>query len=181
MYWTLWRQAEHSMTLNAPQIVTSEMNITCLWGMQMPHAGSPLMRNHAPLADVNSERSMLGFSAEACLATFWFSNGFAAGFSLNLEEVWDPCAMQGQRHSEISYHSQVVWQDPLLYLVCKDRVQGQRHTILMKPYKMKEWCACNLMKGTCISTLCKKVHQKRRKYYPSYIRKKWPTTTNQGN
>ncbi len=78
------------MTLNAPQIVTSEMNITCSWGMQMPHAGSPLMRNHAPLADVNSERSMLGFSAEACLATFWFSNGFAAGFSLNLEEVWDP-------------------------------------------------------------------------------------------
>lgn len=89
------------MTLNAPQIVTSEMNITCSWGMQMPHAGSPLMRNHAPLADVNSERSMLGFSAEACLATFWFSNGFAAGFSLNLEEVWDPCAMQGQRHSDI--------------------------------------------------------------------------------
>jgi len=79
-------------------MVTSEMNITCSWGMLMPHAGSSLMRNHAPLADVNPERSMLGFSAEACLVTLWCFNGLAAGFSLILEEVWDPCAMRGQRH-----------------------------------------------------------------------------------
>jgi len=32
-HWTLWHQEEHSLTLDAPQMVTSEMNITCSWGM----------------------------------------------------------------------------------------------------------------------------------------------------
>lgn len=100
----------------------------------MPHAGSPLMRNHTPLADVNPERSMLGFSAEACLATLWFTNGLAAGFSLNLEEVWNPCAMRGQRYSE----KWVFILFTLYTVVCKETIQGQRQTILMKPYKMKQ-------------------------------------------
>lgn len=97
----------------------------------MPHAGSPLMRNHAPLADVNPERSMLGFSSEACLATLWFSNDLAAGFSLILEKVWDPCPCEGKdplRKGYFILHTMGCMARPntVQYVVYKDTFEGQR-------------------------------------------------------
>lgn len=93
------------------------------------------MRNYAPLADANSKRSMLDFSAETCFATFWFSNGLAAGISLNLEEVKDPfCHARTETNGYFKPHTSCTARPNT---VCVHGVQAQRHNP-KKPYKMEE-------------------------------------------